>query len=126
MRGTMLEEIRTIAKQKGITVIFVTHNFSDVLYFAERAVALFDGQILQDDRPEILMRRPMDEKVARLVGMDNILPCRLRSDGEGRFVELAGGIRFAYAGPLAASSLFCCLPGRCFAAFRPARKGNCR
>lgn len=111
MRGAMMEEIRAVAKQKDITVLFVTHNFSDVLYFAERAVALFDGRILQDDRPEILMRRPIDERVARLVGMDNILPCRLANDEAGRFVELAGGIRFAYAGPLATSSLFCCLPG---------------
>lgn len=111
MRGAMMEEIRAVAKDRGITVLLVTHNFSDVLYFAERAVALFDGRILQDARPEVLLRRPADERVARLVGMDNILPCRLQHDDAGRFIELAGGIRFAYAGPLAASSLFCCLPG---------------
>ena len=111
MRASMMEEIRAVAKKKGITVLLVTHNFSDVLYFAERAVALFDGRILQDAHPEILMRRPVDERVARLVGMDNILPCSVKKDGEGRFIELAEGIRFAYGGPMAATSLFCCLPG---------------
>ena len=111
MRSAMMEEIRTVAKQRGITVLLVSHNFSDVLYFAERAVALFDGRILQDDRPEILMRRPADERVARLVGMDNILPCQVQQEGNHRFVALAGGIRFAYGGPLRAMPLVCCLPG---------------
>ena len=111
MRSAMMEEIRKVAKQRGITVMLVSHSFSDVLYFAERAVALFDGQILQDDSPEILMRRPIDERVARLVGMDNVLPCRLELMGEKRFITLTGGIRFAYGGPLVAAASVCCLPG---------------
>ena len=111
MRNAMLEEIRTVARQRGITVLLVSHSFSDVLYFAERAVALFDGNILQDDSPEILMRRPIDERVARLVGMDNVLPCKLEQVGENRIVALAGGIRFAYGGPLVATASVCCLPG---------------
>ena len=112
MRSAMMEEIRTVAQKRGITVLLVSHNFSDVLYFAERAVAIFEGKILQDDRPEILMRRPVDEKVAKLVGMDNILPCTLEQEGEKRFVTLTEGVRFAYRGPIAATtSVFCCLPG---------------
>ena len=111
MRGAMMEEIRTVAEQRGITVLLVSHNFSDVLYFAERAVALFDGRILQDDRPEILMRKPIDERVARLVGMDNILPCKVEQVGNDRFVAIAGGIRFVYGGPLVATPSVCCLPG---------------
>jgi len=111
MRSAMMEEIRSMAKQRGITVLLVSHNFSDVLYFAERAIALFDGRILQDDRPEILMRRPIDERVARLVGMDNILPCRVEQEGNTHFVALSGGIRFAYGGPLVAMPSVCCLPG---------------
>lgn len=111
MRSAMMEEIRTVAEQRGITVLLVSHNFSDVLYFAERAVALFDGRILQDDRPESLMRRPADERVARLVGMDNILPCRVEQDGNNRFITLNNRVRFAYGGPLAAMPSVCCLPG---------------
>ena len=111
MRSAMMEEIRSVAERRGITVILVTHNFSDVLCFAERAVALFDGRIIQDDRPEVLMRRPRTEQVARLVGMDNILPCRLEQLGDNRFVILIDRIRFAYAGPLSGTPAFCCLPG---------------
>ncbi len=111
MRSAMMEEIRAVAQNRGITVLLVSHNFSDVLFFAERAVALFDGQILQDEQPEIMMRRPIDEKVARLAGMDNVLPCTLERDGERHIVSLAGGIRFLHGGSQAAPVSFCCLPG---------------
>ena len=111
MRGAMMEEIRKVAERLGITVLLVSHNFSDVLSFAERAVALFEGRILQDDRPETLMRRPRDERVARLVGMDNILPCRLEEAGGDRFIALGAGIRFLYGGPPADLPTVCCLPG---------------
>jgi len=111
MRSAMMEKIRTIAQSKGITVLLVSHNFSDVLYFAERAVALFSGGILQDDKPEILLRRPVDERVARLVGMDNILPCRIEREGDRDFVILNAGIRFAFPGNGAVSPSFLCLPG---------------
>ena len=111
MRSTMMEEIRSVAERRGITVILVTHNFADVLCFAERAVALFDGRIVQDDRPEVLMRRPCTEQVARLVGMDNILPCRVEQLGGNRIVTLIDRIRFVYAGPLSGTPAFCCLPG---------------
>ena len=111
MRSAMMEEIRSVAEQRGITVILVTHNFADVLCFAERAVALFEGRILQDDRPEVLMRRPCNEEVARLVGMDNILPCQVEQLGDNRIVTLIDRIRFVYAGPLSGTPAFCCLPG---------------
>lgn len=111
MRSAMMEEIRTVAETRGITVVLVTHNFADVLCFAERAVALFDGKIVQDDHPEVLLRRPRTEQVARLVGMDNILPCRVEQLGDNRLVTLIDRIRFAYAGPLSGSPAFCCLPG---------------
>lgn len=111
MRNSMMEEIRTVALNRGISVLLVSHNFSDVLYFTERAVAIFDGHILQDDCPETLMRRPADERVARLVGMDNVLPCELSQIGENRFITLPEGIRFIHNGPIPASASFCCFPG---------------
>ena len=110
-RHVLMEEIRSVAMQRGIAVIMVSHNFSDVLDFAERAVVLFDGCILQDDRPEILLRRPINQQVARLVGMDNILPCRLEPADNQQFLVSAGAICFVYAGPVISDTGYCCLPG---------------
>ena len=117
-RMELIERIRQVAKMQNITVILVSHNFTDVLHFAERAVALFDGSIIQDARPELLMRRPVDQQVARLVGMDNIIPCSYEQDQGKKFIALTCGIRFLcperVSGPITA----CCLPGDAFQLYR--------
>jgi len=111
-RDEMIEKIRKIAEVRGITVLLVSHHFTDVLHFSERALVIFNGRIVQDDKPENLMRRPVSEQVARLVGMDNIIPCHIEQNSQGCFVRLANGVRFLYYGqekshPISA----CCIPG---------------
>ncbi len=111
-RSGMIGELRQLAEDRGMTVILVSHSFADVLCFAERAVVMFNGRIVQDDRPETVLRRPADEQVARLVGMDNIIPCRLEREGEEAYIRLANGLRFPCAGTAADRPVSaCCLPG---------------
>lgn len=114
LRGEMIEDLRRLAVDKGLTVLLVSHDFSDILSFADRVLAIFGGSIVQDDRPEALMRRPVDEKVARLAGMDNILPCRLEYDGLERRVKLAGGVSFACPDGVKDTVTACCIPGDAF------------
>lgn len=110
-RDEMIEDIRKIAVQREIAVVLVSHHFADVLHFAERAIVLLNGEIIQDDEPQQLMRRPVNEQVARLVGMDNIIACQLEHDEQGCFVRLANGIRFLYMGEDRPSISACCIPG---------------
>lgn len=110
-RDELLEEIRQLAESRGIAVVLVSHSFTEVLHFAERAVVLFDGRIVQDDKPEVIMRRPVNAQVARLVGMDNIIPCAMEQDSQGHFIRLANGIRFLYHGEVGKPISACCLPG---------------
>ena len=110
-RSALLEELRQLAKQKNMAVLLVSHHFSDVLYFAERAVALFAGRILQDDEPENLLRRPVNEKVARLVGMDNLFSCTLETIDDRQFLRLSESLAIPYEGIAGAAPSFCCLPG---------------
>ena len=117
-RVEMIEEIRELAKSRGIAVILVSHNFTDVLHFAERAVAMFNGRIVQDDKPELLMRRPVNQQVARLVGMDNIIPCRLEQQDQEHFIKLTQDIRFLYEGEVREPTIACCLPGDAFCLYQ--------
>ena len=110
-RTAMIEEIRTVAKKNGITILMVSHHYPDVLYFAERAVAIFSGQILQDDLPQQLLRRPFDERVARLAGIDNILPCAVRRENGQPYAILPGGVLCPLPLAAVATLSFCCLPG---------------
>jgi len=111
-RGELIEEIRHVAEARGISVLFVSHHFTDVMYFAERVIAMVGGRIVQDTASEELMRRPVNEAVARLVGMDNIIPCRIEhNQGQETLVKLANGISFVLPEKLSKPVSVCCLPG---------------
>ncbi len=121
IRSSLIEEIRLVAQRRGITVVLVSHSFSDVLDFAERAVVLAAGRICQDDRPQVLMRKPRELSVAQLVGMDNILQCVTESESNGTNVRLPGDISFQLnlncQHPVTVR--YCCLPGDAFFLIEP-------
>lgn len=110
MRSEMIRQIKEVAEEKGIAVILVSHNFSDVLHFAQRTVVMFGGRFVQDDLPEVLMRKPVNEKTARLVGIDNIIPCKVECNN---FINLSNGIKFSYPFGIDNSVSNCCIPGEC-------------
>lgn len=114
IRTEMIEKIRHWAESRGSSVILVSHNFKDILHFAERAIALFDGCIVQDDQLETLIRRPANEQIARLVGIDNIIPCQVKRGSRGCLIKLANGIEFLYPEEVRMPITACCLSGDAF------------
>ncbi len=110
-REGMIEEIRKVAERRKIAVILVSHDFSEVLHFAQRALVIFNGGIVQDDTPEKLMRYPVNSQVAGLVGMDNIIPCKLGRNQDGVCIRFEGGIEFLYPGEIKEGASACCISG---------------
>ncbi|MEH2271862.1 MAG: energy-coupling factor ABC transporter ATP-binding protein [Nostoc sp.] len=119
IRPQMIEKIRQWAQARGSAVILVSHNFTDILHFADRAIALFDGCIVQDDNLETIIRRPANEQLARLVGIDNIIPCHVERSSRGNFIKLANGIEFLYPGEITKPITTCCLSGDTFNLYDP-------
>lgn len=109
-RATLLSELRQLAVQRGMTVMLVSHHFNEVLDFAERAIVLMDGYILQDDSPEGILRRPVNETVARLIGVDNIFSCQLEMTDARSVLHLPNDVRIPWSGDATGNRL-CCLPG---------------
>lgn len=114
IRGEIIEKIRQWAETRKSAVILVSHNFTDILNFADRAIALSDGCIIQDDKLEILIRRPANQQLARLVGMDNIIPCQIKRGNHGYLIKLANSIEFLYPGEVKTPITACCLSGDAF------------
>lgn len=119
-RAEMIREIRTLAEARNIAVILVSHDFSEVLNFAQRAVAIFQGGIAQDDTPEELMRRPVNAQVARLVGMDNILSCCVVHTQGRTVIKFGQGLEFLYHGAAEKTITACCIPGDALQLYDPA------
>ncbi len=60
--------IRSIQRELGATMVYVTHDQTEALTFADRISVMHDGVILQTDAPEALYERPDHEHVAHFIG----------------------------------------------------------
>jgi molybdate/tungstate transport system ATP-binding protein len=76
------EELRLLIKEihqsRGVTVLMVSHDFSEVLFLAGRVAVIHQGRIQQAGSAEDIFQRPANPFVANFVGMKNILPCRFQ------------------------------------------------
>ncbi len=72
IRRELREELRRIRRELGATVMHVTHDLDEALALGDRMVVLVDGRIRQIDDPRKVTCFPVDETVARLVGLTNV------------------------------------------------------
>jgi osmoprotectant transport system ATP-binding protein len=67
VRHELQEDLKSIFKRLGKTVVLVTHDLAEAAYFGDEVVLLRDGRIVQRGTPDELMHHPADEFVQRFV-----------------------------------------------------------
>jgi ABC-type sugar transport system ATPase subunit len=72
---------RVVTDAPASTVVHVTHRPAEALRMADTVAVLVAGELRQVATPGVLLRRPADEVVARLVGYETLLPAVLEPDG---------------------------------------------
>ena len=70
--GEIRELLKSIHRDLGITIVLITHNFSEVMYLANRGAIIKDGKIVQTGEVRNLFEKPDSLFAARFVGMKNI------------------------------------------------------
>lgn len=80
LREHLMKELRSILKGINATCIFVTHDHSEAYAVSDLTAVMFEGHIVQVDPPRHLYRRPVSSRVARFLGLSNILDGRLIDD----------------------------------------------
>jgi len=108
LRESIQSEIRSLHRQLGTTIVFVTHDQSEALALSDRVAVLNQGQIVQLGTPDQLYRQPQAEFVARFVGESNVLAAQVLGRHNDEVVELRtlGGLSLSAhhgAGPRAAA-----------------------
>ncbi len=73
-RMTLRQELRDLQREFKIPTVFVTHDLGEAYFLADRLAVIDAGAILQIGRPGEILRRPNNLRVARAVGVKNILP----------------------------------------------------
>ncbi|OZI66275.1 ABC transporter ATP-binding protein [Bordetella genomosp. 11] len=68
LRHDMRREIRSLQRQLGITMVYVTHDQTEAMSMADQIVLLSNGAVEQRDTPDGLYARPATEFAARFIG----------------------------------------------------------
>lgn len=72
LREKMRDLILKIHNEYGLTTLFVTHDYQEAFYLADRIGIMRNGQIIQVDTPKRLYENPKNEYVAKLLYGKNI------------------------------------------------------
>ncbi|GBC69589.1 Maltose/maltodextrin import ATP-binding protein MalK [archaeon HR01] len=83
IRIAMRDEIRRIAKETGITSIYVTHENVEALSIGDRIAYMEKGKIVEIGTPEDFLKNPQDFRVARYFGDVNYVQL-LAENTDGR------------------------------------------
>jgi glycerol transport system ATP-binding protein len=100
--------IRAIHRELGATMVYVTHDQTEALTFADRISVMHEGRILQTGTPEALYETPEHEHVAHFIGSPGMNLLRGTVE-EGAY--RIDGVALAPAPGVA--------PGSCTIGFRP-------
>ncbi|WOH80451.1 ABC transporter ATP-binding protein [Bradyrhizobium sp. BEA-2-5] len=79
LREHLRNEIKTLHKEVGKTMIYVTHDQDEALAMSDRVAVMHQGRIRQVSAPQDLYRRPADLFVAGFVGEVNLISAKLKS-----------------------------------------------
>jgi molybdate transport system ATP-binding protein len=66
-------EVRRVLHDLGIPVVLVTHDREEALALGDRLAVLDEGRVIAQGEPLALLGHPPKERVARLMGVENIL-----------------------------------------------------
>ncbi|MFD1327926.1 ABC transporter ATP-binding protein [Mycoplana ramosa] len=76
MKWVLRSQLKKLHRQFGFTMVYVTHDQTEALTFADKVVVMYDGQIVQIGTPAELFERPSHTFVGYFIGSPgmNVLP----------------------------------------------------
>jgi len=83
VRRYFREDIRSVVKQLGVTVVLITHDHNEALSMAQRVIVIRDGRAAQTGTPAEVFLRPTDSFVAGFMGIETMWHGRVVGCQEG-------------------------------------------
>ncbi len=71
-RQQLQDELVNLQAQFKKTIVFVTHDMDEALKIADKICILKDGEVVQYDTPENILKNPINEFVSEFVGKNRI------------------------------------------------------
>jgi glycerol transport system ATP-binding protein len=91
LKWRLRSKLKELHQRVGVTMIYVTHDQTEALTFAEQVVVMLDGQVVQSGTPVELFERPRHTFVGHFIGSPgmNLLHCEVDASGIARVAGLA-------------------------------------
>ena len=88
MKWVLRSQLKRLHKQFGFTMVYVTHDQTEALTFADKVVVMYNGEIVQIGTPAELFERPRHTFVGYFIGSPgmNVLPAKI----DGTSVDIGG------------------------------------
>jgi glycerol transport system ATP-binding protein len=79
LKWQLRSTLKDIHRRLNATMIYVTHDQTEALTFADKVVVMHDGFVVQAGTPEELFARPTHTFVGHFIGSPgmNVMPCRI-------------------------------------------------
>ena len=95
MKWQLRTKLKDLHRQFGHTMIYVTHDQTEALTFADKVVVMYEGEVVQIGTPEELFDEPKHTFVGYFIGSPgmNILPANVTENKAmigGHSIELKG------------------------------------
>ncbi len=86
LKWRLRSQLKALHQQFGATMIYVTHDQTEALTFADKVVVMHDGMVVQVGTPVDLFERPKHTFVGHFIGSPgmNVLPCTI-DNGAAQF-----------------------------------------
>ncbi|MDJ1160139.1 ABC transporter ATP-binding protein [Chelatococcus sp. SYSU_G07232] len=95
LKWQLRSTLKEIHRELDLTMIYVTHDQTEALTFADEVVVMYDGAVVQTGTPDALFERPEHTFVGHFIGSPgmNVLPCTVEGTTarvDGQTIPLAG------------------------------------
>ncbi len=97
LKWRLRSKLKELHQRVGVTMIYVTHDQTEALTFADEVVVMEGGRVVQSGTPVELFERPRHTFVGHFIGSPgmNVLPCDVDAAGvvrvAGHAVPVASG-----------------------------------
>ena len=98
MKWVLRSQLKQLHRRFGYTMVYVTHDQTEALTFAEKVVVMYEGEIVQIGTPDELFERPSHTFVGYFIGSPgmNVMPVAI--DGSSarvgsQTIQLPGGLK---------------------------------
>ena len=79
LKWELRSQLKQLHRRIGFTMIYVTHDQTEALTFADEVAVMFEGEVVQVGTPKELFEKPEHTFVGHFIGSPgmNLLPCSL-------------------------------------------------